>query len=93
MFSTPSAPLRTPAHRQACARILGEHIRTARERDGRPLEKLAPLAGLTVEDWLAIEDGQLQLAWEQVLMLATVLRLGRSWMPYLLRLSARAWGD
>ncbi len=76
---------------QACAEILGQHIRSLRLQDGRPLEELAPGAGLTVADWEAIEAGQLPMAWEQVLSLAMVLHLGRSWMPYLLKLWGKAW--
>ena len=75
----------------ACAGILGQHIRSLRLQDGRPLEELAPQAGLTVEDWQAIEAGQLPMAWEQVLLLAMALRLGRSWIPYLMKLWAKAW--
>ena len=88
-----SAALDTPEYRAASARSLGDYIRIARKRDGRPLEELAPLAGLTTEEWTEIEEGRLQPAWEAVLMLATVLRLGRSWMPRLRRVYIRAWED
>jgi hypothetical protein len=80
-------------HREACAKAFGQHIRSLRLLDDRPLEELALGAGLTIEEWEAIENGQLRLAWEQVLMLAMVLRLGRSWMPHLMKLCAGAWGD
>jgi Helix-turn-helix domain len=97
MSKSHAASLRDPRHvahhAQVCAEILGSHIRSARLRDGRSLEKLAPSAGLTVAEWGAIEAGQLPMAWEQVLLLAMVLRLGRSWMPYLMRLWAKAWGN
>jgi hypothetical protein len=79
-------------HRARCAKAFGEHIRQLRLFDRRPIEQLAPQAGLSVSEWHAIENGELRLAWEQVLMLATVLHLGRSWMSYLFRLSAEAWG-
>jgi hypothetical protein len=75
-------------HAQACAEILGGHIHSARLRDGRSLEELAPQAGLTATEWLALEHGTLLVAWEQILMLAIVLHLGRSWTPYLKKL----WG-
>jgi hypothetical protein len=80
------------ARRHSSARSFGENIRIARINDRRPLEELAPKAGLTVEEWESIEAGQLPIAWEQVLLLARVLRLGRSWMPYLMKLWAKAWG-
>lgn len=95
MSTVHAASLRDPRyvahHAQACAEILGYHIRSLRLLDGRSLEELAPKAGLTVAEWGAIEAGQLPMAWEQVLMLAMVLRLGRSWMPYLAKLWAKAW--
>ena len=90
-----AASLRDPRHvahqAQACAEILGYHIRSLRLQDGRCLEELAPKAGLTVAEWEAIEAGQLPMAWEQVLMFVLVFRLGRSWMPYLMKLWAKAW--
>ena len=86
-------PWHVADHARGCAEAFGAHIHSARLQDGRCLEELAPQAGLTVAEWEAIEAGQLPLAWEQVLMLATVLRLGRSWMPYLRKLCAKAWGD
>jgi len=86
-------PRHVAHHARVCAEILGGHIHSARLRDGRALEELAPKAGLTVEEWESIEAGQLAMAWEQVLLLAMVLRLGRSWMPYLMRLWEKAWGN
>jgi hypothetical protein len=97
MSKTYAASLRDPRHvanhAQVCAEALGAHIHSARLQDGRSLEELAPQAGLTVAEWEAIEAGQLPMAWEQVLMLAMALRLGRSWMPYLMKLWRKAWGD
>ena len=81
--STPLSPL-------VCARILGEHVQAARLRRGRPLAELAPLAGLTVPEWERIEAGQAPDTWEQILLIAMVLYLGRSWMPYLSQLWAMA---
>ncbi|MGO8759949.1 MAG: helix-turn-helix domain-containing protein [Terracidiphilus sp.] len=68
----------------------GGRIRHCRDLDGRPLEELAPLAGLAPAEWEAIEAGQAPDTVEQVLMLATALRLGDSWLVPLLRLCARA---
>lgn len=89
-----SVSLRDPRHvadhAQVYAEILGAHIQGARERDGRSLEELAPKAGLTVKEWEAIEAGRLEMAWEQVILLAMVLHLGRSWMPYLAKLWTKA---
>jgi len=80
-------------HARHSAEILGQHIRSLRQSDDRGLEELAPQAGLTVTDWKAIEAGQLRVAWEQILLLARVLHLGRSWTPYLSRLWSKTGGD
>lgn len=85
--ASPSAPRRSPAYRRLCAQALAGHIRAARRRDGRSLTELAPLAGLTVEEWEEIEAGRAPDTWEHVLLLVTVLRLDRkSWLPYFARL-------
>ena len=73
-----------------CARLFGDHIRHCRCLDGRPIEELAPMAGLSPAEWEAIEAGHAPCTVEQVLMLASVLRLGDSWLKVLLRLCARA---
>lgn len=68
---------------QACVQGLGDLIRSARLTDDRPLEEIAPLAGLTQPEWERIEAGQAPDTWEQIRLIAAVLYLGRSWMPYL----------
>jgi Helix-turn-helix domain len=89
-------PRRLPAFRptsadpRLCARRFGGLIRHCRDLDGRPLEELAPLAGLAPAEWEAIEAGRAPDTVEQVLLLATALRLGDSWLVPLLRLCARA---
>jgi Helix-turn-helix domain len=83
---------RTSARRpEDYARGFGQFIQIARRGDGRPLEELAPLAGLTVPEWEEIEGGRIPDTWEQVCLIAQVLHLGRSWMPYLTRRYAGAW--
>lgn len=84
--SSSSSARRSPEYRRLCAQIFAEHILAARLRDGRPLAELAPLAGLTVEEWEQIEAGQAPGTWEQVLLLAVVLGFGRSWLEYFSRL-------
>lgn len=81
---------RTAARPEVCAQLLGEHIRTARLRDGRPLEEIAPLAALTVPEWEAIEAGQVPDTWEQVCLIAAALHIGRTWMAWLVKLYAGA---
>ena len=84
------APRRLPSDPKVCARLLGEHIRNFRLMDGRPLEELAPLAGLTVEVWEAIEAGETLCAWECIITIAMALRLGDSWRQYLAPIWDRA---
>ena len=88
--SSHRASRRSTRNPQVCARLLGEHIQAARLSDGRPLEELAPQAGLTVLQWADIEAGQSPCAWECICVIAMVLHLGRSWMPRLSRLWAAA---
>jgi transcriptional regulator with XRE-family HTH domain len=83
----------SPVNPQACAEILGRHIRSARLRDGRPLEEIAPLAGLTVPEWEEIEAGRAPDTWEHICLISAVLYLGRSWRPYLAQLWVRAKRD
>ena len=74
---------------QTCARCFGELIRSCRELDGRPIEELVSWAGLSPEEWQAIEAGQAPpVCLEQVLLLATALHLGDSWLVPLLSLGA-----
>jgi len=68
------------------ARMLGFSIRAARLMDGRPLEELAPLAGLTVAEWMEVETGQVPPAWELVVWLAQLFGLGPKWLKYMLPL-------
>ena len=90
------SPRRLPAFRttsadpKLCARLFGELIRHCRDLDGRPLVELAPLAGLEPAEWEAMEAGQAPDTVEQVLLLATALRLGDSWLVPLLRLCTQA---
>lgn len=71
---------------RVCAENLGQHIRSARLRDGRPLEEIAPLAALTVPEWEAIEAGRAPDTWEHICLISAALYLGRSWRPYLAQL-------
>jgi len=76
-----------------CARLFGDLIRHLRELDGRPVEELAPIAGLTVQEWESIEAGQAPEIVEQVYLLALALELGDAWQRPLVYLCAQAQGD
>ena len=87
-----SSPRRRPrvGSPERCARLLGERIHALRLHGGRPLEELAPSAGLTVPEWEAIEAGELPGSWVQVLLIAAALGLGSEWEPRLAKLYAGA---
>ena len=70
------------------AQLLGSSIRAARLLDGRPLEELAPQAGMTVQEWEQMETGEVLPCWELLLWVTGMLSMGRSWVPYLARLYA-----
>ena len=65
------------------ARLLGEFVQRARNLDDRPIEQIAPLAALTVDEWLAIEAGEAPDTWEQLLLMGHALHCGPMWMSYL----------
>ena len=71
---------RITASPEICAKILGEHLQIARRNDGRPIEDLAPLAGMTTPEWKAIEAGEAPDTWEFILMMGAVLHMGPRWM-------------
>lgn len=66
-----------------CAQLLGDLIHGARALDDRPIEQIAPLAALTVDEWLAIEAGEAPDTWEQMLLIGQALHCGPMWMKYL----------
>ena len=85
--SRPSRPPRSvTASPEVCAKVLGEYIQFARQRDGRPLEEIAPLAGLTPAEWEEIEGGRAPDCWEYICLIANALHIGRSSMPWLMKL-------
>ena len=90
-MSTMRSPSRRASRRYSqppefYARLLGSSIRAARLLDGRPLEELAPQAGLTVAEWMEVETGEVPPSWELVLWLARLFGLGRPWLKYMLPL-------
>ena len=84
-------PQGTSLRHKASGQVFGELIRKAREEGGRPLEEIAPLAGLTVPEWMRIEAGQVPDTWEHVCLLANALGLSRSWMASVVHLCAETW--
>jgi hypothetical protein len=89
--SSSSDPGATSLHRNVPGQVFGELIRKSRVADGHPLEELAPLAGLTVPEWVEIEAGRVPDTWEHVCLLANVLGLNRSWMASVVHLCLEAW--
>lgn len=79
----PRSIVRMASDPQIAARKLGELIQSERMLDGRPIEELAPLAGLTVEEWVAIEGGQPPDSMIYLLLIGyTALRCSSMWMAY-----------
>lgn len=79
----PSTLPRSNRDPRRCAQLLGELIHGVRALDDRPLGEIAPLAALTVEEWLAIEAGDVSYAWKQILLIGQALHCGPMWMSYL----------
>jgi hypothetical protein len=77
--------------RKVSGQLFGELIWKSRVADGRPLEEIAPLAGLTVPEWEEIEAGRVPDTWEHVCLLANALGLSRSWMASVAHLWLEAW--
>jgi len=77
--------------RKVSGQVFGELIRKARVADGRTIEEIAPLAGLTVPEWEEIEAGQVPDTWEHVCLIANALGLSRSWMASVVHLCVEAW--
>ena len=84
-------PRATSLRRKASGHVFGELVRKSRVADGRRLEEIAPLAGLTVPEWVEIEAGQVPDTWEHVCLLANALGLSRSWMASVVHLCVAAW--
>lgn len=72
-FSIPDGRTLGVLGRLYCARILGYLIYHIRMLDDRPLEEIAPLAGMTVDGWLAIEAGATPGTREQVQLMGDAI--------------------
>lgn len=90
----PSLPSsrRAALQREVWGRFFGGLIRKVREKDGRSLEEIAGLAGMTAAEWEALEAGQVPSTSEQLLSITDALRTGRPWMASIVFLCAGAWG-
>jgi hypothetical protein len=88
MTPPPRLSRRFGASPRVYAELLGGYIRSLRIRDGRPVEAIAPLAGLTAPQWEEIEAGQAPDFSEQVGLISSVLFLNLAWRNYLLQLWA-----
>jgi hypothetical protein len=84
-------PRATSFRRKASGHVFGELIRKSRVADGRSLEEIARLAGLTVPEWMEIEAGRVPDTWEHVCLLANALGLNRYWMASAAHLCLEAW--
>jgi len=71
--------------------LFGEHIQGIREEKGLSLEEAALRAGMTVEQWEAVEAGQVPETWEQVCAMAEGLGETRLVMASLVIRYSGAW--
>jgi transcriptional regulator with XRE-family HTH domain len=78
--------------RKVSGQVFGELIQKARVADGRPLEEIAPLAGLTVSEWMEIEAGQVPDTVEHICLLANALGLSQSWKSSVVNHCVETWG-
>jgi transcriptional regulator with XRE-family HTH domain len=80
-----------PANRETWARFFGRLIRETRERKGS-IEKIAERAGMTVEEWTALEAGQaLPKTLEQLTAISVALDKPWRGMVALVGLCRDAW--
>lgn len=73
--------------------LFGEEIQLRREERGLSVEEAAELAGLSVEDWQAIEEGQVPESWVQLCAVGEGLGEKRVVMASLVIRYAGAWED
>src|ERR1035437_4376493 len=76
--------------RQVWGQLFGIFMRRARESSVLPLEGVARLAGLRVEEWLAIEAGRVPDP-EQLDLMAAVLGMSPEEMGVAVQICRDAW--
>jgi len=77
--------------RQSWGRFFGQLLRVMREEAGLPVEVVAPRAAMTVQQWLAIEDGVVPEP-EKLLAIADAIEVDHSTMASVIYICAGAWG-
>jgi len=92
MLFSASLSRRTAYQRQVWAQFFGSLIREAREQRGRSVEETAPQAGMTVEEWEAMEAGKVPATREQLASIAGALQVEWNSIAGLAVLCRQAWG-
>lgn len=78
--------------RQVWGELFGDLMRRVRKKAGRSLEDVAPLAGMSVAEWTAVEAGRVPNTLEQLHSMADALGVGWNGMASIVFLCAGAWG-
>ena len=93
MINSPSLPDLFPEdfNRKVWAILFGQDIQGMRGEKGMSVKKAARRAGMTVEEWEAIEAGRVPETWEQVCAMAESLEESRVSMASIVFLYAGAW--
>jgi hypothetical protein len=80
-------------HRGVWGVLFGEEIQFRRQERGLSIENAAEQAGNSVEEWQAIEAGQVPECWEQLCAVGEGLGEERVIMASLVILYAGAWDE
>jgi hypothetical protein len=80
----------TETTRRVWAQLFGIFMRKAREAGLFPLDGVARLAGMTTEEWLAMENGQVPVP-AQLDLIGGVLGLNPEQMAGAVRICRDAW--
>ena len=93
--SLASSFLHDPEHfgRGVWGTLFGEEIYLRRQERGLSIEQAAERAGLSSEEWQAIEYGHVPESWDQLCAVAEGLGEKRVIMAYLVIRYAGAWED
>lgn len=96
-MSSSSTSIPTPGFdnlsRTVWGMFFGEEIHYLREQKEVSIEETACRAGMTVEQWEAIETGRVPRTWKQICAMAKGLRESRLMVASLVIRYAAAWKD
>jgi transcriptional regulator with XRE-family HTH domain len=77
--------------REAWGRLFGLGIREIRKGAGLSIEQAAPLSGMEVSEWTAIEDGYVPQDQNRLRAMAAAMEIGFDQIAMLVMLCREAW--